>query len=78
MQPALLITPGIQVAEALHGTSPWMMFLAISALMVLLREFASNTAAAGEMLKTGFALDLVCIAVITLWGLLSLQALSLR
>lgn len=37
---------GQQVAHALHGTSPWLMLAVIAAFMVLLSEFASNTAAA--------------------------------
>lgn len=37
---------GQQVAQALQGASPWLVLGAISAFMVLLSEFASNTAAA--------------------------------
>lgn len=37
---------GQQVAQALQGASPWLMLLGIAAFMVLLSEFASNTAAA--------------------------------
>ncbi len=116
---------GHQVAQALQATSPWLMLLAITAFMVLLSEFASNTAAAAlmvpvfsavagrmglppemlvvvvalaascgfalpvatppnaivfgtgqieqrHMLKAGLTLDLGCIAVLTIWGLLAL------
>lgn len=37
---------GRQVAQALAGASPWLMLAAIAVFMVLLSEFASNTAAA--------------------------------
>jgi sodium-dependent dicarboxylate transporter 2/3/5 len=37
---------GQQVAQALHGASPWLMLAVVAAFMVLLSEFASNTAAA--------------------------------
>lgn len=41
---------GDQVAHALHGASPWVMLLAVTAFMVLLSEFASNTAAAALLI----------------------------
>lgn len=37
---------GQQVASVLQGAAPWAMLLAVAAFMVLLTEFASNTAAA--------------------------------
>jgi len=40
---------GHEVSQALEGTRPWVMFAAIAAFMVLLSEFASNTAAAALM-----------------------------
>ncbi|MBS0337118.1 MAG: DASS family sodium-coupled anion symporter [Proteobacteria bacterium] len=40
---------GGQVAGALYGTSPWVMVLSITAFMVLLSEFTSNTAATALM-----------------------------
>lgn len=116
---------GHEVAQALQGASPWLMFMAIAAFMVLLSEFASNTAAAAlmvpvfagvagrmglppetlvvlvalaascgfalpvatppnalvfgtgqvrqrDMLKTGLTLDAACIAILTIWALLTL------
>jgi sodium-dependent dicarboxylate transporter 2/3/5 len=116
---------GQQVAGALHGAAPWAMLLAVAAFMVLLSEFASNTAAAAllvpvfaavasqmglpvetlvivvalaascgfalpvatppnalvfgtgrvrqrDMLRAGLSLDLVCVGVLTIWGLLAL------
>lgn len=116
---------GEQVASTLQGSSPWAMLLAVAAFMVLLSEFASNTAAAAllvpvfaaiaaqmglppetlvvvvalaascgfalpvatppnalvfgsghvpqrVMLRAGLALDIVCILVLTAWGLLAL------
>ncbi len=116
---------GQQVASLLHGAAPWTMLLAVAAFMVLLSEFASNTAAAAllvpvfaavatqmglpvetlvivvalaascgfalpvatppnalvfgtgrvrqrDMLRAGLSLDLVCVGVLTLWGLLAL------
>lgn len=116
---------GQQLAQALHGAGPWSMLLAIAAFMVLLSEFASNTAAAAllvpvfaavagqmglpqetlavlvalaascgfalpvatppnalvygtghvpqrDMLRVGLALDVVCVGVLTGWGLLTL------
>src|SRR5690606_15582241 len=119
---------GQQMAGLLQGAPPWAMLLMIAAFMVLLSEFASNTAAAAllvpvfaavaapmglppqtlvvvvalaascgfalpvatppnalvfgtgrlrqrDMLRAGLALDLVCVAVLALWGL---AALALR
>lgn len=116
---------GQQVAMALHGAPPWTMLLVVAAFMVLLSEFASNTAAAALlvpvfaavalqmglppeilvivvalaascgfalpvatppnalvfgtgrvpqriMLRAGLALDIVCVVVLTGWGLLAL------
>jgi sodium-dependent dicarboxylate transporter 2/3/5 len=116
---------GQQVAQALHGASPWLMLAVIAAFMVLLSEFASNTAAAAllvpvfaaiaaqmglptetlavlvalaascgfalpvatppnalvygtghlpqrDMLRAGAVLDVVCVLVLTGWGLLTL------
>ena len=116
---------GQQLAGLLQGSPPWIMLLAIAAFMVLLTEFASNTAAAAllvpvfaavapqlgmpigtlvvvvalaascgfalpvatppnalvfgsgrvrqrDMLRAGLSLDLVCIAVLTVWGVLTL------
>lgn len=116
---------GQQVAGLLQGAAPWAMLLAVAGFMVLLSEFASNTAAAAllvpvfaavasqmglpmetlvivvalaascgfalpvatppnalvfgsgrihqrDMLRAGLALDLVCVGVLTLWGLLAL------
>lgn len=116
---------GEQVAHTLHGASPWLMFMVITAFMVLISEFASNTAAAAllvpvfaaiagqmglpretlvvlvalaascgfalpvatppnalvygtghvpqrYMLRAGAGLDVVCILVLTAWGLLTL------
>lgn len=37
---------GTQVADALQGAAPWVILLAVASFMVLLSEFASNTAAA--------------------------------
>jgi sodium-dependent dicarboxylate transporter 2/3/5 len=37
---------GAQVASSLQGATPWVMLLAVASFMVLLSEFASNTAAA--------------------------------
>ena len=37
---------GAQVADALQGAAPWVILLAVASFMVLLSEFASNTAAA--------------------------------
>ena len=37
---------GTQVANALHGAAPWAVLLVVTAFLVLLSEFASNTAAA--------------------------------
>lgn len=112
---------GTQVAQGLEGSNPVWMLLAVCAFMVLLSEFASNTAAAAllipvfaaiasrmglpqdvlvitvalaascgfalpvatppnalvfgtgrvpqsEMLRAGGALDLVCIAVVSIWA----------
>ncbi|WP_234265818.1 SLC13 family permease [Hydrogenophaga sp. NFH-34] len=117
---------GQQVASLLQGAAPWTMLLAVAAFMVLLSEFASNTAAAAllvpvfaavasqmglpvetlvivvalaascgfalpvatppnalvfgsrrvrqrDMLRAGLSLDLVCVGVLTLWGLLALS-----
>lgn len=116
---------GTQVAQGLEGSNPVWMLLAVCAFMVLLSEFASNTAAAAllipvfaaigsrmglpqdvlvitvalaascgfalpvatppnalvfgtgripqwDMLRAGGALDLVCIAVVSLWAWSSL------
>ncbi len=121
---------GQQVASLLQGTSPWTMLLAIAAFMVLLSEFASNTAAAAllvpvfgavatqmglpaqmlvvvvalaascgfalpvatppnalvfgsgrvlqrDMLQAGLALDVVCVLVLAIWGLLVFSRLGL-
>jgi sodium-dependent dicarboxylate transporter 2/3/5 len=120
---------GQQVAGALQGAAPWAMLLAVAAFMVLLSEFASNTAAAALlvpvfaavavqmglspeilvivvalaascgfalpvatppnalvfgtahvpqriMLRTGLALDVVCVLVLTAWGLLALLKIT--
>ncbi len=116
---------GQQLAGVLQGAAPWAMLLTIAMFMVLLSEFASNTAAAAllvpvfaavatqmglpaemlvvvvalaascgfalpvatppnalvfgsgrvrqrDMLRAGLSLDLVCVAVLTLWGLISM------
>jgi sodium-dependent dicarboxylate transporter 2/3/5 len=116
---------GQQLAAVLQGAAPWAMLLTIAMFMVLLSEFASNTAAAAllvpvfaavatqmglpaemlvvvvalaascgfalpvatppnalvfgsgrvrqrDMLWAGLSLDLVCVAVLTLWGLISM------
>lgn len=116
---------GQQLAGVLQGAAPWAMLLAVAAFMVLLSEFASNTAAAAllvpvfaavatqmglpaetlvivvalaascgfalpvatppnalvfgsgrvrqrDMLRAGLSLDLVCVGVLTLWGLFAL------
>jgi len=120
---------GEQVASALGGAGIWLVLLAIVAFMVLLSEFASNTAAAAllipvfaaiagrmglpqdslvvlvalaascgfalpvatppnalifatghvpqrYMIRAGAALDLVCITVLTVWGLLALSRVA--
>ena len=120
---------GQQVASLLQGAAPWTMLLVIAAFMVLLSEFASNTAAAAllvpvfgavatqmglpapmlvvvvalaascgfalpvatppnalvfgtgrvrqrDMLRAGLALDVVCVLVLALWGLLVLQGVG--
>lgn len=116
---------GQQLAGLLQGAPPWTMLLAVAAFMVLLTEFASNTAAAAllvpvfaavapqlglpagtlvvvvalaascgfalpvatppnalvfgsgrvrqrDMLRAGLWLDLVCIGVLTVWGVVTL------
>lgn len=113
---------GQELAQALGGSSPWLMLAAVTAFMVLLSEFASNTAAAAllvpvfaavaaqmglptetlvvlvalaascgfalpvatppnalvygsgqvpqrQMIRAGLTLDLVCVAVLTVWAL---------
>lgn len=40
---------GQEVADAMQGAAPWLVFLVIATFMVLLSEFASNTAAAALM-----------------------------
>lgn len=117
---------GEHVASLLQGTAPWAVLLVVAAFMVLLSEFASNTAAAAllvpvfaavatqmglpaetlvvvvalaascgfalpvatppnalvfgsgrvrqrDMLRAGLPLDLACVFVLTLWGLLALS-----
>jgi sodium-dependent dicarboxylate transporter 2/3/5 len=117
---------GQQLAQVLQGAAPWLMLGAIAAFMVLLSEFASNTAAAAllvpvfaavaaqmglptgtlvvlvalaascgfalpvatppnaivygtghvpqrQMIRAGLALDAMCVVVLTLWGLWTLQ-----
>ncbi len=44
------IVLGAQLTGALEGTQPWVMLLAVSAFMVLLSEFSSNTAAAALLI----------------------------
>lgn len=116
---------GTEVADTLQTADPWVVLLAVAAFMVLLTEFASNTAAAAllvpvfgavaaqmglpaqtlvvvvalaascgfalpvatppnalvfgtgrvrsrHMLRAGLTLDMVCVLVLTLWGLSSL------
>jgi solute carrier family 13 (sodium-dependent dicarboxylate transporter), member 2/3/5 len=116
---------GQQLAGVLQGAAPWTMLLAVAAFMVLLSEFASNTAAAAllvpvfaavatqmglpaetlvvvvalaascgfalpvatppnalvfgsgrvrqlDMLRAGLSLDLVCVLVLSVWGLIAL------
>lgn len=116
---------GTQLADVLEDAALWAMFLAVAAFMVLLSEFASNTAAAAllvpvfaavaaqmglppatlvivvalaascgfalpvatppnalvfgsgrvrqrDMLRAGLSLDLVCVGILTLWGLMAL------
>ncbi len=53
---------GEQVASALQGAVPWIVLLVVAAFMVLLSEFASNTAAAALLVP-------VFIAVATPMGL---------